>query len=97
MTWNCVNLKKAHKLSKQMLNPTSIEKSSVALANSCFHESTIFALRYYSSHGYPYFKETADFLQIIRDWFNVVNCKSKVVGQQKIDKRRDAVYFDNRH
>ena len=88
---------KAHKLSKKMLNPTSIEKSSVALANSCFHESTIFALRYYSSHGYPYFKETADFLQIIRDWFNVVNCKSKFVGQQKIDKRRDAVYFDNRH
>ena len=80
-----------------MLNPTSIEKSSVALANSCFHESTIFALRYYSSHGYPYFKETADFLQIIRDWFNVVNCKSKFMGQQKIDKRRDAVYFDNRH
>ena len=59
--------KEAHKLSKKMLNPTSIEKSSVALVNSCFHKSTIFALRYYSSHGYPYFKETADFLQIIRD------------------------------
>ena len=87
----------AHKLNKKMLNPTSIEKSNVGLANSCFHESTINALRYYSTRGYSSFADTATFLQIIRDWFNVVNVKSLFSGQKNRDERRDPVTFGNRH
>ena len=40
---------------------TGIGKTDVGLADSCFHESTINALRYYSNHGYSRFFETAEF------------------------------------
>ena len=86
----------AHKLNKKMLNPTSIEKTNVGLANACFHESTINALRFYSTQGYPSFKGTAAFLEIIRNWFNVVNVKSQFSGQKSRDERRNAVYFGDR-
>ena len=45
----------AHKLSRKMLYPNSIEKTNVKLADACFHESTISGLLYYAEHGYPRF------------------------------------------
>ena len=69
------HIKMAFKLTDKVLRPSSLEKTNVKLADSCFHESTINALAYYSSHGYAKFKETAEVLQIIRDWFNTVNVK----------------------
>ena len=62
----------AHKLSRKMLYPNSIETTNVKLADACFHESTISGLLYYEERGYPRFKETATFLKIIRQWFNVL-------------------------
>ena len=44
-----------------------LEKSNVKLADSLFHTSTINALIYYSSHGYPEFNYTADFLTIVHN------------------------------
>ena len=88
--------KMAYKLNKKMLNPNSIEKASVQLATACFHESTFYRLLYYSLNGYPHFKETAKFLQIIRDWFNVVNVKSQYYGQKSRDNRRNAIHFNDR-
>ena len=60
-------VKRAHKLVEKMLHPSSIEKNNVMLADACFHDSTINALRYYAVHGYPEFEETAKVLRIIRD------------------------------
>ena len=44
-------LKKSHKLTPSVLNPRSIEKTSVKLATSLFSESTRDALRFYSIRG----------------------------------------------
>ena len=60
-----------------------------------YHESTINVLNYYSNHGYPDFKETADFLSIIRNWFNTVNVKSSY-HVQKRNKTTEPVENENR-
>jgi hypothetical protein len=88
--------KKAYKLNDKMMNPTSTEKQSVQLATACFHDSTIKGLQYYAKKGHPEFADTSAFLQIIRNWFDVINVKSKYQGQksknimrEKIDKTSD--------
>ena len=63
-------LKMAYKLCDKVLHPATIEQTNVSLADACFHESTIHALRYYSSNGFPEFSGTAEVLQIFRNWFN---------------------------
>ena len=78
-----------------MLDPSTLEKTNVQLANSFFHESTINALRYYANHGHPEFKGTADVLQIIRNWFNTVNVRSEFEGQRTRDPHRNPVKKDN--
>ena len=75
-------VKMAHKLSEKVLHPTSIEKTNVSLADALFHESTISALTYYSEE-FPEWKETAKFLQIIRNWWNISNVKTLFHGQKK--------------
>ena len=82
----------AYKLSEKVLHPKSIEKSNVKLADPAFHESTINALLYYASRGYPHFKNTAIFIRIIRDWFSTINVKSSDYGQRSRDERKNAVY-----
>ena len=79
-----------------MLRPTSIEKTDVGLADSCFHESTINALRYYSNHGYSKFFENAEVLQIFRTWFNATNVKSLYTGQRTKDVNRNPVRKEDR-
>ncbi len=75
-------VKLAYKLSEKVLHPTAIEKTNVLLADSLFHHSTIQALNFYSSE-HPAWQETAAFLQLIRDWWNVVNVKTPFLGQKK--------------
>ena len=53
-----------------------LEKTNVKLEDSLFHSSTVYALIYYSSHGNPVFNYTADFLPIVRNWFNMMNVKT---------------------
>ena len=74
--------RKAYKLNQKILHPKSIEKLNAQLAVGCFHDSTINALRYYSTRGYPEFEGTADFLQVIRNWFSIFNVKSLYSGQK---------------
>ena len=66
------------------------------LADACFHESTICGLLYYSRKGYPQFKETAYILTIIRDWFNLVNVKSKYDAGRTKDHTRIVVEVNDR-
>ena len=82
----------AHKLTEQVSHPKPIEETNVKLADAAFHESTINALRYYGTRGYGHFKDTAIFLQIIRDWFSTINVKSKDYGRRTRDKRRNAIH-----
>jgi hypothetical protein len=85
-------LKKAHKLSPSVLNPSSIEKTSVALATSVFCESTRDALVYYAVHeNKPEWKETADFITLVLKLWNVMNVKHSSKGKQKRDITMDPV------
>ena len=86
----------AYKLSDKVLNPESIEKTNVSLADACFHESTIYALKYYAKHGYDSFSETADILQIFRNWFNAVNVKSLYSVKHTRDSFRSAITKEDR-
>ena len=74
-----------------MLSPTSIGKTSVQLANACFHKSIINGLKYYADHSYPEFADTAMFLQVICDWFNIIDVKSLFHGHKSMDSRRNAI------
>ena len=65
-------VKMAHKLNDKVLNPSSLEKTSVKLADNIFHESTINALTYYANNGYPVFNGTVDFLKLICNLFNTI-------------------------
>ena len=86
-----ISPKMAHKLSEKVLRPQSIEKTSVKLADSAFHESTIAGLRYYAKHGHDYFLDTAIFIQRIRNWFNKFNVKSEDYGRRKRDEMRNPI------
>ena len=84
--------KLAYKLTEKVLHPKSIEKSNVKLADAAFHESTINALNYYASRGYPHFKESATFINIIRDWFSTINVKGIDYGQRSRNERKNAIH-----
>ena len=90
------SVRMTYKLSDKTLNPKSIERSNVALADSCFHESTINALNYYSDHGHDDFAETAAVLQIFRTWFNALNVKSLYTGLRTKDVNRNPVTKEDR-
>jgi hypothetical protein len=75
-------IKIAHKLSDKVLSPKPIERCNVMLAECFFHESTINGLSHYSP-DHPEWAETAEFLRIIRTWWNIVNVRSLSIGARK--------------
>lgn len=80
----------AHKLNDKVLNPKPIERTKVILADSFFHESTIAGLRQFSNVNWKW-EETANFLALIRRFWNTVNCKSSSHAQQKRDQSRKSI------
>ncbi|CAH1112316.1 unnamed protein product [Psylliodes chrysocephalus] len=70
--------KRAYKLNDKTLYPNKLERQNVGLVENIFHESTIAALQSTST-----FTETASFLEIIRNWWSVINVKTKFKGQIK--------------
>ena len=58
-------IKRAHKICDKVLRPSSVEKTNVMLADSCFHESTINTLMYYGRRGHAKFLETAEVFKIV--------------------------------
>ncbi|QQP38223.1 Putative LOC101234561, partial [Caligus rogercresseyi] len=78
----------------QVINPTSIEKTNVKLADAVFHESTIGALKFYSREK-PEFVSTAEFLEFVRTMWNILNVKTPMIGLRKRDELRKPVARDN--
>ncbi len=84
-------VKLAHKLSHKVLHPSTIEKTNVQLADSFFHESTINALIFYAKEQLPDgpstdgWLETSKFMQLVRQHWNIVNVKSCLLGQKKLN------------
>jgi hypothetical protein len=85
-------LKKAHRLSPSVLDPKSIEKTSVKLATAVFCESTRDALTYYATHNNKAdWLGTADFITLILKLWNVMNVKTRTKGKHKRDATMDPV------
>ena len=57
-------LRKAHrpKLSKMVIHPTNIQRTSAKLAFPVFHDSTVAALIFYSSVDHPEWSEAYKFI-----------------------------------
>ena len=53
-------------------------------------------MKHYAAHGYPEFLETAKFLQIIRDWFDVINVKRLGQAGRKLNERRNEITKSDR-
>ena len=72
-----------------------IERQSVQLTQSVFHESTIAALKFYGSRGHLGFTNTATFLEVILSWWKSVNVKSKFLSHRKRDDLRAPITSQN--
>ncbi len=88
-------VKLAYKLNDKVLHPSNIEKTNVQLADSLFHESTIAGLRFYASTDYPEWANTANFLYVIRSWWNILNVKVPNLGIRKRNKYMKPVSNEN--
>jgi hypothetical protein len=84
-------IKIAHKLTQKVLTPRPIERCNVMLAERCFHESTIAGLIYYGERGFPEWKKTAAFLDLIHKWWSIVNVRTMTIGLQKRDENKKPV------
>jgi len=73
-----------------------IERQSVLLAQSVFHESTASALHFYGiQNNRDDYLQTEKFILIILSWWKQINVKSKFLGQQRLDAARSAVDHNN--
>jgi hypothetical protein len=70
-------IKQAFKLCYKSVYPTVFERQKVILADNIFHQSTISCLK---SKG---MNDTAQFTEIIRKWWDIVNNSSVMKGQIK--------------
>ncbi len=84
-------IKLAPRLTTRVLNPGSIDKTNVQLSMAIIHESTIGALRAYSDNDGKPWRSTAEFLQLLRDLWNVLNAHSPDAGRHKRDLTKDPV------
>ena len=86
-----MSLRKAHKFSTSVLNPKSIERTSVKLSMAVFSESTLNALKFYAIHEKKQWNQTADFIELIIKMWSVLNVKSTSKGKRKRNDNQDPV------
>lgn len=71
-------LRKAYKLNKQSLYPSSFERQKVPLVLNIIHPSTIAALK--ESSVVDEKGDTANFLELWKIWFAIINNRSVING-----------------
>jgi hypothetical protein len=87
-------VKYAYKLTDKVLAPQPIERSRVQLADAFFDDSTINGLEQICRD--EKWKETAQFLRLIRRFWNCVNVQSKFAVNRKRDDRRLPITAEDR-
>ncbi|KAF0300946.1 Transposable element P transposase [Amphibalanus amphitrite] len=85
--------KMAYKLTDKVLRPSVLERVNVGLAAAATDETTTAALRHFEEHvpDCQGFADTAEFLELIRRWFNTCNVKSEHMARRLNDKSRVAL------
>lgn len=71
------SLKEDHKLNYQVCFPSSFDRQKVSLVDKLFHTSTIAAMRV------AHCSDTANFMQIVRNWFTCMNVKNFALSSRK--------------
>ena len=87
-------VKMAHKLTRATIQPRSIEKVSVRLAASVFHESTLAALEVHSALK-DIASGTAFFIRLIMKLWNILNVRTSTAGRRKRNIEKDPVLSAN--
>uniref|UniRef100_A0A6P7GTB0 Uncharacterized protein LOC114346153 n=1 Tax=Diabrotica virgifera virgifera TaxID=50390 RepID=A0A6P7GTB0_DIAVI len=82
--------KRAYKLNHKSVYPNNFERQKVSLVENIFHETTIAALRSCSIYT-----DTASFLEIIRNWWSIINVKTKFKGQAKRNDLATPIFSDS--
>ncbi|KAF0310523.1 WD repeat-containing protein 60 [Amphibalanus amphitrite] len=68
------DIKMAYRLTDRVIHPTTVERVNVQLAVAATHETTVAALRFYGQkEEHCNFRQTADFLEMLKKWFSIVN------------------------
>ena len=80
-----MSLRQAHKLNKIAISPTNIQRTSAKLAFSVFHDSTVAALKNYSTSSKTEWTQTADFVSYIHRLIKILNIRSSTVGIRRHD------------
>lgn len=82
--------KLAHKLTDKVLHPSNLERVNVKLTAAATHESTSAALRHFArlQPCLSDFNDTAEFLELMRRWFNICNVKSPNMANRLNDENR---------
>jgi hypothetical protein len=85
--------KLAYKLTDKVIKPSALERVNVRLAAAATHESTCKALRHFAERrpDCKAFVDTAEFLELVRRWFNICNVKSPYMARTLNDKNRVAL------
>ena len=77
-----MSVRMAHKLNKSVLSPTNIQRASTF---ALFCDSTVAAVKYHASHGFPQWKDTCEFLSYVTNLVKMCNIRSKHVGKKSRD------------
>lgn len=89
-------VKMAYRLTDRVLHPNSVERVNVQLAASVSHETTVAALQFYGQQAqHQGFNQTAEFLQMIRTWFNIINVKSPWAHVKRNDSTLKPISSDD--
>lgn len=90
-------IKSLHGFSKKVLAPSSLERQQVNPVVKMFKDHVPVALLDHASKlAYPLddIKSTSKFIEIIGDWWKVINCKSKLKGLHKRDDLQKPIEKD---
>lgn len=90
-------VKISHKLIQKVLTPRPIERTNVMLADRFFHESTIAGLEFYSGRGHPEWQGTANFLKLVRKWWDIMIVKTTGLGKRKRKEDKDPIRSNTSH
>jgi len=76
-------VRQAHKLTRDSLSPSNIQRASFKHCAAIFHESTVNALRYFVANGKHEWHGTQVFVEKIHNLMCIVNVKTPFVGKHK--------------
>lgn len=88
-------VKYCYQLNETVLFPNNLQKQNVNFAVKIFHQSNIAGLKFLGPqcNNLSGWEETAEFLSIIKDWWEIVNVSSCGKGIRKRNEKMNPIFF----